>query len=34
MLIAEIDGLVEIRTDRRGTAIGLAEMTPSRAVVG
>jgi hypothetical protein len=33
-LIAEIDGLVEIRTDLpRGMAIGLAEMTPSRAVV-
>ena len=33
-LIAEIDGLVEIRTDLpRGVAIGLAEMTPQRAVV-
>ena len=32
-LIAEIDGLVEVRTDLpRGAAIGLAEMTPSRAV--
>jgi|SoiMethySBSTD1v2_1073268.scaffolds.fasta_scaffold1619510_1 hypothetical protein len=33
-LIAEIDGLVEIRTDLpRGVAIGLAEITPERAVV-
>jgi hypothetical protein len=33
-LIAEIDGLVEVRTDLpRGAAIGMAEMTPSRAVV-
>jgi hypothetical protein len=33
-LIAEIDGLVEIRTDlQQGVAIGLAEMTPGRAVV-
>ena len=33
-LIAEIDGLVEIRTDLpRGVAIGLAEITPDRAVV-
>jgi hypothetical protein len=33
-LIAEIDGLVEVRTDRpQGEAIGLAEMTMDRAVV-
>jgi hypothetical protein len=33
-LIAEIDGLVEIRTDLpKGTAIGMAQMTPDRAVV-
>jgi hypothetical protein len=33
-LIAEIDGLVEVRTDLpRGEAIGLAEMTLDRAVV-
>ena len=33
-LIAEIDGLVEVRTDLpRGTAIGLAQMTTDSAVV-
>jgi hypothetical protein len=33
-LIAEVDGLVEIRTDLpRGEAIGLAEMSPEHAVV-